>query len=801
MFYNILMASCIRFDSCQRLEGRRALCEAHLSMSKHIAKTPVWIGILLCILFLFAVTALAEESPITVKTAEPSPKTLSGPGTVQVSISISNSSDSSVPVNVMLTDPAGNICTSFGSGGSASIPQGQAVVYSGSWAVSQKELDAGKITYSARFSFQNEEGQSIPGSKPISIPIKQNTAVADLYVQRVPPTPMNGAVVQGQTVVLAYQIKNVGTVDLTDITITDPSITADVVKHPRLKPGETETLTYTYVADASSKTSDATITFNYEQGGKTLSKIASSKPFVLNVTVPELVVTLKADTLMVNPGTKVKLTYTISNKGNLKYEQIKITDPLLLDVESGLSLEGGKEYTNTREVTVNATGTYQFSVTGTSSAGPITVSSEPVTIQTIAEGTPLDTAAGDAIPIELVVEAEVDRDIIYEEPTDVVFHVVVTNNGTTEVKSVNIYERGKLVKTIPTIAAGESAEFTKRFTVSSGGLYQFVAVAKDNKGEDQKAQSQEVLITYKPLPVPTPRPTPVPTPSEVPSATDDPLLSQQNTNPNVGIQQEPVGMGTVLLYILAGLLVIVLMAVGVLVILERRRSNPQPSIGFSGQSGAVVIDTIQRGQHRDYARAPKRSSAQKRDAANSKETPDEPQMMESVPQRDDRAAPKEEPTRRQQKANTDQEREQAPAPVSDKQRENAFKRPESQPVEEKTEPPVDVEDVQEPEVENKRDYLGSIRKGRREEAKAEAETRKKSLSEEEAALLSGSTGQYRLSRGTKTSLPNVQPSKAQDAESFSRKQRATRAQKLDAVFYDDDEDEAVNESPGRNRRK
>lgn len=768
-------------------------------MSKHIAKMPVWIGIVLCVLFLYAIAALAEEPPISVRAAEPSPKTLTGPGTVQVNISISNSSDSSMPVNVTLFDPNQNVCTSFGSGGTASLPQGQADTYSGSWSVTQKELDAGKIVYTARYSFQNESGVPYNGTRPITIPIKQNTAVANMSVDRVPPTPTNGAVVQGQTVVLAYQIKNTGTIDLTDITIKDPGITSETVTYPLLKPGETKELSYSYVAGAAAKTSEATVTYKYEQGGKALSKTATGQPVVFNVTVPELVVTLKADTLMVNPGTKVTLTYTILNKGSLKYEQIKITDPLINDVESGLSLDGGKEITKTREVTVNATGTYQFTVTGTSSAGPITVISEPVTIQTIAEGTALETAA--AVPVEMEIYAEADRDIIYEEPQDVVFHVVVKNTGTTAIKNINIYERKKLVKTIPTIEPGETAEFTKRFTVSSGGLYQFVAVAKDNLNKDQQVESDKVAITYKPLPVPTIRPTPVPDPTVAPVTTDDPMASQPNGGASdTGLPNESGGMGTALLYVLMVLLVIVLLSVGVLVILERRRSSPQTSLGLSGQSGAIVIDTIQRSPHRDYARAPKRS-AQKRDAATGNDARDESKIAEAVPQKVEKPKQtQEEVPKRPQRAAAEKDKD----PTDDKQRESVFKRPSPQSSDEKEETQeLDSEDdtIMTDETQDKRDYLGSIRKGRREEVKIEASgTQKKTLSNEEAALLSGSTGQYRLSRGVQSPLQSSQ-SKAQDAQTFARTQRVSRVQKPDVSSYYDDDDDMVSEVGSRKRRK
>ena len=782
MFYNILGFKYIY--SIHANGWKEGALTVRLNMSRHLTKIPhVIVGMLLCVLFLYAATALAEEPPISVVAAEPNPKVLSNPGTVQVSISVRNTSDSSIPVTVTLQDPNGNVCTTFGSGGTASLPQGQSAPYTGSWSVSQKDLDAGRIIYNASFRSQKEDGTPIVGSKPITINIKKNEMIADLDVQRVPPTPMDGAVVMGETVVLQYQLKNVGTVELTDITITDSGIFSGKVDIPRLQPGETQGLSYSYIAGDSARTSEATITFNYQDGGSTKSKSAKSKPFVLNVTVPELTISLKADTLMVNPGTKVNLTYTISNKGNIKYEQIKITDKTLNDIESGITVEGGKEYTNTREVTVNADVEFQFTVTGTSSTGPITVNSDLIKIQTIAGGTPLDTV--EAIPVELEVVVEADREIIYSEPATAVFHITVTNNGTTAVKTVNITERGKSIKIIPEIQAGASYEIIKRMTLSSGGIYQFVAATKDNKGDEQTAKSNEVRLSFRPMPtLPPPPATPTPTPE----ATDAPM-ALQTENPGDGLPKEPVQMGKVLLYILAGLLCVVLLAVGVLVLLEKRRSGPQASVALSGQGGAIVIDTIMRSPHRDYARAPKHAKAQKNEAKSRNAPVEDTIIVPSTP-----AAPhekKQETAKRLKKTDSNAD---APVLVGEKQREDPFRRPEP---EDRTDDQINVGEAEEEtasmivESEDSSDYLGSIRKGRRDESLAAEppSAEKKPRFDEDAALLSGSTGQYRLSRATKSSLPGASP-KAQDPETFSRRQRAARTQSLAAndYYYEDDGD-------------
>jgi hypothetical protein len=324
-----------------------------------------------------------------------------------------------------------------------------------------------------------------------------------------------------------------------------------------------------------------------------------------------------------------------------------------------------------------------------------------------------------------------------------------------------------------------------------GGIYQFTASTKDNKNATQTATSDPIRISYRPMPT-LPPPPATPTPEPVPTEAVEGMLLQTE-NPNTGLPTEPVAMGSILLYILAGLLGVVLMAVGVLVLLEKRRSGPQGSMMLSGQGGggggAIVIDTIMRSPHRDYARAPKNAKAQKKEAKGRGMPPDETIIVPSAPVARETKPEKQETAKRPAKTNSVEK-------DSKNQRDDPYRRPE--PKKEADDAGGDDETLEvmsaaEPEDSN--DYLGSIRKGRRDDPEPSEE--KKLRSSEDAALLSGSTGQYRLSRATKSSLPGANP-KAQDPETFSRRQRALRTQSLaanDDYYYDDDED------PRANRKK
>jgi len=254
----------------------------------------------------------------------------------------------------------------------------------------------------------------------------------------------------------------------------------------------------------------------------------------------------------------------------------------------------------------------------------------------------------------------------------------------------------------------------------------------------------------------------------------------------------------------------------------------------------VVIDSIQRSPHRDYSRAPKRTPTNKQkkapERAKSPEMPeheepdavlnlDAPIQVDETPDNGlAYTAPSFIP-----------EAVQDAAEQIDR---SAYRRPDSPSLAVSTKdarPDLDFEDddpedilpapaaeAYSPEPEpaefdfdipaKSRDYLSRIRRGAADEDEPSPlddeppaaplrprEPTMGTMSDEDAALLSGSAGQYRLSRNT-ASVIQKQSSRhrAEDPEDFVRKQRASRTAERSGQSYYDDEDEAPR--PTRRRR-
>lgn len=773
-------------------------------------------------LCLLSIGAVAADDPLLIS-GQATPNQLTGPGTVNVSLNVQNISDIQTPITVTLVDPANNICASFGSGGTASLGPGASKAYSGTWPVTQAQLDAGKITYSARYSFQNETGQSYSATKPYPITVKLNNAKPELAVNR---TILPNPAIKGQTVQISYIIKNTGTVDATDIIIADPGIISSEVTHPLLKVGEQVELSYTYVADDTSKTTNASITYSYKLGDKVQTSTNNVSAKVINITKPNLTIALSADKTSAAPGDKVKLTAVITNLSDLTYDKVKVTDLTAGDIDSGLSIAaGGQPMTITKEITMaSAAMQFQFTLSGTDSTGTVVnFQSNPLSI-------PL--SGGAPVPGEepqLEVQLEADRPEIYEDRSDIIFQITVTNVGPSAVKNVSLRAGGKTFKTIPTLEPGETYTLLQQFRVSMPGSFQFQAVTTVDK-TDYPFKSNIVPIRFKALsqpPTPTPVPTPPP-PTEAPQGESDPVSTPAFSGNET---REPLGIGSILLYALAVLLVLVVMGILLLFVLDKQRNRPAARQIAAGSGGHnAVIDSIQRTPHRDYARAPKRTPEKATRGSRRNAEPPQPrkaapetspqQTASYAPEDDDaffraeplqasKATPLSAEAMREESHEPDMSAYRRPGPAKADTAPSGIAYFDEEPDELLVSAAEEADSVEEAAPDIAQGYLSRIRGGAPDMAGDDSEDAVTPLkpreptigtmSDEDAALLSGSTGQYRLSRNTASVIQKPKPV-PEDPEAFTHRQRAQRSTiQPDMGRYYDDEDDTPRPTTRRRR--
>ena len=532
-------------------------------------------GLLLTLLMavLFAMPVAADYDPITTSSACV-PKTLVEPGPVEVTIKVYNGGDTDMQNPMTLYDPDGNAVSTFTD---VMLKAGQSQSWNGTWNVTQDQMEDEKLRFVLRYALDAAEGgDPVQVNKTIAVSIQQDAPTPKLTASyTVTPNPAQ----KGQEVVFTYTLSNTGNVAVTNVQITNTKLTNDKINVSRIEPGDKITREFTYTMGKKAVSFKPKVTYRAEGSDKVLT-IGNMAQKTLEVAEGGLDLALSGENVTgVLPGSKAKLTLTLKNTGNITYTNLLITDSVLGEIESGLEIKPGEEKTVEKEFTVQESADHAFTVSGSSSAGgTIEYASNKVSVAA------LDTAK--ALSLEVIAQA--GQTAIREKPATVAFAVTIKNTGDVDGENIAVYQGDTQVATIASLPAGEEARIVKEFDVSMEGTFQFsarykLAVEGQTEEVEQRFDSNELMIAYiEPTPEPvTPPPTTAPVVTVEPIATPEP--------------QEKGSVGMTILYVVAGLLVVALLAVLALILLGRRRAS-RPS--------AAVLDAFERGGSRSYTSRP-----------------------------------------------------------------------------------------------------------------------------------------------------------------------------------------------------
>ena len=521
--------------------------------------------------------AMAEAGDPIVTSMELTPNKLTGPGTVNVTITISNSGDTDLTEPVVLYDPAAQVVQDFGTNGSALLKAGESKTWTGTYDVNQRTLENGSVVYFVKYTLTGDNGKPVEKSQSIRANVSQQTAETDITVKR---TISPSVAREGQQVVVRYDIMNTGTVSLLDVTIKErkeiSSKKAPTI--PELKPGLTAEIKYAVTMGKKDLTSGATITYKSETQSK--AKTYTVEKQTIRYGEPELEAKLTASSKGVVENGTVTLTLTLKNSGSVDYSDIRVTDGALGDVFTNQELKAGKSLELTKEVTVPETMNYLFTVNATDETGSETsIVTDAVTV----------TAVDPADALEMQVLATPDRTEVFEQPGHVRFTIAVTNTSRVEAKKVKVSHGETDLYTFDSIPAGETRTLSRDFALSMAGKYRFTVTAEDPLENSLTFESNETQIAFS---VPTPAPvTPTPVPAPTPEPTFAAATIPPVTDASVGTVPKMIQRVLMPVMIVAGVL---LVACAVLLLIATKRRHDQK------KASEAAIDQLERAKRRDY---------------------------------------------------------------------------------------------------------------------------------------------------------------------------------------------------------
>ncbi len=561
------------------------------------------LGIVLVLLC--ASAALAADRPIKVS-MELSKYKLSGPETVTVSITVTNVGDGDMPGPVTLYYPDGSKVEDFGS---PTLSVGKSKRWNGDWAVTQEQLDEGKVAFTVKYSAY--DGPIGDDGEPTLKSHKVNYTKNITNLGKDPQITVNRTIVpttaqKDQEISVTYEITNSGDVEVTSVNIKEnAAVSAKSGTINSIAVGATETYTFTTTMGKKDITSSATI--SYKAGGKNYTKKVDAT--TIKYGEVKLNATLKADKKGGAPGDTVKLTLTLKNSGTLDFTNITVTDPALGTVFEGLEVKAGKTETFEKDVTVTETQDLQFTVKADESTGK--------GVET-ATGRIKITAMDPTQVIALRVEASADRDTIYKRPGEVRFFVTVHNDSAVEVKNVNVRAGETTLYSFSSIPVGQSASFVRDVNANltdkmRSGTFRFVASCRDQLDQTLQFESNDVVINYveqTPVPEEPPLVTP-PKPASEPMPTDQP-------EPEWLGQAETIADGAKWIFAAVAGILLILLLIGAV-----RR-------GKSRSESRKAMDHLEGANYRDYSAVPKRG--QRSEISNGGTAEDKPAAEEDKPE-------------------------------------------------------------------------------------------------------------------------------------------------------------------------
>ena len=419
-----------------------------------------------------AVTVTVTQSPSLsiAKSATPTSVTAAGQS-VTYTFTVTNTGNltlTSVGVTDIPTAPAGGVTatcqslstpTSTCSGATTTLVPGQTAIFSGTYSITQADVDHGSVVDHATASGTPPTGTPITAtSNTVTVSVTQSASIA--IDKTASPTTVTGA---GQVVTYTFTVTNTSNVTLTDVGVTDDPMppaggvtaTCQSLADPigtctgattTLVPGQIAVFTGTYVVtqtdiDHGKIVDRATATGTPPSGPPVTA--TSNRDVVVAVTQTESLSIVKTanPTTVSAAGQIVAYTFTVTNTGNVTLTDIGVAD-------NPVSPAGG--VTPTCQSRSNPTGTCSGATT-TLAPGQIATFSGTylVTQADIDHGSIVDSATATGTPPS-------GRDVT--ATSDIVTVDVIENPGLTVVKSA-----------APTSVMTAGASVTYTFTVTNSG--------------------------------------------------------------------------------------------------------------------------------------------------------------------------------------------------------------------------------------------------------------------------------------------------------------------------------------------
>ena len=277
---------------------------------------------------------------------------------INYSFTVTNTGNVTVTF-IAITDPM--LGLSIANSPIASLAEGATTTLTGTYTITQADVDAGKVTNTALATGKDPKGNevkdtsgtAVDNNTPTETTLNQKGSIALVKVGVFSDTNNDGFAQVGEKINYSFTVTNTGNVTVTSIAITDTMLGLTIPNSPiaSLAVGATTTLTGTYTitqadVDAGKVTNTALATGKDPKGNevKDTSGTAVDNNTPTDTPLPQKgSITVTKDGVYVdsnndgktNVGDKITYSFVVTNTGKITLTNVTVTDPLPGIIMSG----------------------------------------------------------------------------------------------------------------------------------------------------------------------------------------------------------------------------------------------------------------------------------------------------------------------------------------------------------------------------------------------------------------------------------------------------------------------------------
>ncbi len=338
----------------------------------------------------------------------------------------------------------------------------------GSYTVSQADVDAGSVTNTATASAAAPRDSNPVTSASSSVTVEASSATSDLSIAK--STTSTGYGIAGDTIDYTYFVTNTGTTDLSDVGVSDNLIASVSCPDSTLAPAGSETCTGIYTVtqadvDAGSVTNTASASAKNPGGQSVASGSSTVTVKASNATSELSIVKSTNSTGYGAAGNRIDYTYLVTNNGTTTLSDVGVSDNLITSVRCpDSSLAPGASETCTGSYTVTQAAVDTGSVTNTATAH----ATAPPNGSPVSSGSSSVTVDASKATSSLSLVKSTGSNGYGAAGNSIDYSYLITNTGTTTLSDVTVTDSLITSVSCPdaTVAPGASETCTGSYTVT-----------------------------------------------------------------------------------------------------------------------------------------------------------------------------------------------------------------------------------------------------------------------------------------------------------------------------------------------